>query len=271
MKRFLTAFMPMLFALALSVPAQAEVRVMNTARCIFGSIVMAEKAAGIDISQNSSCAGLDEGVKSVSQGTADVGTLARNLTTSEIRKGLTAIPVTSVGIAIMVNKNNPVKGLTFQQALEIMAGNIKNWKEVGGPDKKILIVNSTCGGSEKNYLKQLFAQSNIEPDYAHLTRATMEVDISDTVVEKIEKFAMAVAVVPPIFHTANTKFLEIDGYPPTRANVLSGQYPLTKPLNLVVKGQPSGDIKKFTDFVTGPKGQALVEKNLAMDWLEEGF
>ena len=270
MKRFLTAFMLIFFALALTVPVQAEVRVMNTARCIFGSIVMAEKESGINISQNSSCAGLDEGVKSVLQGTADVGTLARDLTSSEIQKGLTAIPVTSVGIAVMVNKTNPVNGLTSQQALEIMAGKIKNWKEVGGPDKKILIVASTCGGSEKNYLKQLFSQSNIEPNYGHLARATLEVDITDNVVEKIEKFVMAVGLVPPIFHTANTKFLEIDGYAPTRANVLSGQYPLTKPLSLVVKGQPSGDIKKFTDFVTGP-GRTLVEKNLAMDWLEEGF
>ena len=260
-----------IFIFLFTLPAQAEVKVINTARCIFGSVVLASQKVGIKVNMNGSCAGLNKGIEAVRRGDADVGTLARNLTAEEEREGLLAIPLTFDGMAVMVNKENSVHNLTYEQTLNIMAGKIKNWKELGGQDKKIMIISHSCGASEKDYVKQLLADANIIPDDGYLAQATLSSDITDNVIMKLKRYNTAIAFVPPIFYSEEIKMVKINGYLPTRENILSGKYPLRRQLNLVTMGQPIGDAKKFVSFMTGLKGMAIIEENLTMDWFKERF
>ena len=270
-KKLFTACLSSIVIFAFTLSARAEVRVVNTARCIFGSVVLASQKVGIKVKMNGSCAGLNKGIEAVSLGKADVGTLARDLTAEEEKKGLLAIPLTFDGMAVMVNKGNPVKNLTYEQILHIMAGKIKNWKEVGGYDKKIMIISHSCGASEKDYISQLLADSNIIPDEGYLAQATLSSDITDNVISKLKRYNTAISFAPPIFYTEEIGIIKINGYLPTRENIFSGKYPLRRQLNLVTMGQPVGDAKKFVSFMTGFKGMALIEENLTMDWCKERF
>lgn len=268
-KKLFIACLSCIFIFVFTLSARAEVKVINTARCIFGSVVMAAQKVGIKVNMNGSCAGLNKGIEAVSRGKADVGTLARDLTAEEIQKGLLAIPLTFDGMAVIVNKGNPVNNLTYEQILYIMAGKIKNWKELGGQDKKIMILSHSCGASEKDYVRQLLADANVIPDEGYLAQATLSSDITDNVIMKLKRYTTAISFVPPIFYTEEISIIKIDGYLPTRENILSGKYPLRRPLNLVTMGQPIGDAKKFVGFMTSLKGMSLIEENLTMDWFQQ--
>jgi len=54
------------------------------------------------------------------------------------------------------------------------------------------------------------------------------------------------------------KILELDGIPCSKENVASGVYPFFRPLYLITRGKPAGELKKFLDWITGDEGQAVI-------------
>ena len=46
----------------------------------------------------------------------------------------------------------------------------------------------------------------------------------------------------------------------TEENILSGKYPLSRPLYYYTNGEPQGAVKEFVDFVMSPTGQAIVSE-----------
>jgi phosphate transport system substrate-binding protein len=57
------------------------------------------------------------------------------------------------------------------------------------------------------------------------------------------------------------KSLLVEGVAPTAVNVLAGRYPLAKPLALVTRGQPKGQLERFILFALSPRGQGVLAKN----------
>ena len=85
--------------------------------------------------------GSSAGIEAVSNGTADIASSSRGLNDDEQDLGLTPIVVAHDGIAVIVNDDNPVDNLSTEQLRDIYAGKITNWKEVGGEDLKIQVIN----------------------------------------------------------------------------------------------------------------------------------
>ncbi len=83
--------------------------------------------------------GSSVGIEAVRNGVADIGMSSRELNSEE--EGLKKIPIAVDAIAIIVNKNNPVESLTSEEVKKIFSGVITNWKEVGGEDCEIVVVN----------------------------------------------------------------------------------------------------------------------------------
>ena len=85
--------------------------------------------------------GSSAGIEAVSAGTADIASSSRGLNADEQDLGLTPIVIAHDGIAVIVNDDNPVDNLSTEQLRDIYAGKITNWKEVGGEDLKIQVIN----------------------------------------------------------------------------------------------------------------------------------
>ena len=86
--------------------------------------------------------GSSAGIESVLNGTADIATSSRDLTEAEKSTGeLVTTEVATDGIAVIVNTQNRVANVTMDQLRAIYAGQITNWKELGGEDLPILVVN----------------------------------------------------------------------------------------------------------------------------------
>lgn len=81
----------------------------------------------IEIQQSDSSTGITDTI----EGICDIGMASRELKDSEIEKGLTATVIAMDGIAVIVNKDNPVVGLSNEQVKDIYMGNIVSWQEIG--------------------------------------------------------------------------------------------------------------------------------------------
>lgn len=89
--------------------------------------------------------GSSRGIADARQGVADVGMVSRSLEDNE--KDLQAFTIAKDGISIIVNNANPVKNLTDKQIVDIYTDKINNWKQVGGIDAPITVVNKAEGRS----------------------------------------------------------------------------------------------------------------------------
>lgn len=81
----------------------------------------------IDVQQTGSGAG----ITATLDGSCEIGMSSRDLKEEELAQGLTAVRIALDGIAVIVNRENPVTGLTIQQIRDIFLGNVTSWSELG--------------------------------------------------------------------------------------------------------------------------------------------
>jgi phosphate transport system substrate-binding protein len=89
--------------------------------------------------------GSTQGITDASEGTSDIGTSSRDLQGEEKNMGFTEHVIAYDGIAVVTHQSITVTNLTKDQIVKIFKGEIKNWKDVGGPDKEILVVSREEG------------------------------------------------------------------------------------------------------------------------------
>lgn len=121
---------------------------------------VAEKLATEYMKKNSSVkitvqgGGSSVGIKSVQDGTADIGTSSKSLDADE-STGLTQDEIGLDGIAIVVNKDNNISGLTTEQVKGIFTGEITNWNEVGGSDAEINVITREEGSGTRDAVQEI--------------------------------------------------------------------------------------------------------------------
>ena len=105
--------------------------------------------------------GSGTGIAALINGTTDICTSSRPIKPAEVDQLKTKyksqgleIKVARDGLSVYVNKSNPVKKLTLEQVRLIYTGKTKNWKEVGGPDKKILLYSRENNSGTYEFFKK---------------------------------------------------------------------------------------------------------------------
>jgi phosphate transport system substrate-binding protein len=89
--------------------------------------------------------GSGRGIHDARQGLSDIGLVSRPLKDDE--KDLIAFPIARDGVCVILHKSNPVSALTDAQVVAIYTGRTTTWKEVGGKDAAITVVNKAEGRS----------------------------------------------------------------------------------------------------------------------------
>ncbi len=254
-----------------------------TARCIFSSLVVTaedqktfpnpyrKEMADCAIEMNDDCSGVNNGVEAVLSGKADIGTICRDLTAEEKAAGIVQTRLESMAYSVIVNKNNPVQELSLEQVLKIFAGQIQNWKEVGGKDKEILIYRQECGAGYDWIMDQAIEKAGIRKNPDRLKEAVMSVEITDNQFEKTADLDMVITMAPHIFWDAQSRALQISGILPLGKNGKNPDWPFLAPVSLVSRKDSSPAVQKYLTFMTGPKGRELIEKSMTLDWLRQGF
>lgn len=201
--------------------------------------------------------GSSVGITAPQNGLAGIGMVSRALHPDEARK-LVATTFALDGIALIVHASNPVSGLSRQQVIDIYTGALVNWQSLGGQDKRVVVVNKEEGRATL----ELFAQ------YFNLTgkfvRDAVIIGPNGQAIATVAGNPQAIAYVSigsaEVAVTQGTpiKPLALDGVTATSANVASGAYKLTRPLNFVTIGPPRDVAKAFLDFVLTPTGQQIM-------------
>ena len=194
-------------------------------------------------------AGCNAGIKMAQSnrlGHETFGLVCCPLSQQEIReKGLKVFPIAKEPLLILVNKNNPIKNLSIKQVRDIFSGQVKNWKEVGGEDRKIVVVMRPHCKDRPGHWKTIL------PSLDRFRKDRVNVRSAHDMVSYVGDFDNAIG------HTGSAwdfgdhrtvKVVTVSGYAPTAMNVKSGKYPFFRILSAVTNKRPSKDVINLIEY-----------------------
>ena len=202
------------------------------------------------------------GVKSVINGTVDIGLVSRNLKDKEktlLGKHRT-FRVGTDAVAIAVNKDNPLarlrRGFSVQEMASIFSGSVRTYRDFDTtlPDESILLfVRDSGAGSAEMIQKLILGQRPV-------SLGALQLPSQGVLLQKLETNPRAVGYISSGLLQASDRLIgfALDGGRSTNENVINGRYRIVRPLMMVVKGEPGALARAFIDYVLGEHGQALV-------------
>ena len=199
------------------------------------------------------------GLEELLEGKALLAGVSRNLTHQETSSGLYYQIIGYDVMSIFVHESNPVESITFKQIGDIFIGRIKNWSELGWEDAPIVCITETLGGKRAT----MIAFRDLAMNGLPYTEDRVEVDKPIDQVARLRETKYGISVISRGAAGSGVKRLHIEGNYPTQANITSGQYLLSRPLLMVTKGPPEGEVREFIRFLLTQEGQELVAKKFA--------
>jgi phosphate transport system substrate-binding protein len=209
--------------------------------------------------------GSGTGIAALINGTCDVAESSRPMKDAEKAqakqkrgKDVIEIPVALDGLAVYVHERNPITELTIEQIRGIYTGVVKNWKEVGGRDERIILYSRENNSGTYVYFKEHVLEN------ADFFPTAQTLPGTAAVINAVARDARGIgyggiAYGKGIKHLRVKKDANSPGVDPSMENVVSGSYPISRYLYWYTAGQPTGDLKKLVDWVMTKDGQSVVE------------
>ncbi len=217
--------------------------------------------------------GSGTGIAALINGSCDIAMSSREIKPKEIelagKNGIEPFEIKAAldGLAVVVNPQNPVDKLTTAQLADIFTGKIKNWKELGGPDRQIVILSREVNSGTHVYFKEHILRKNNPESKEEFAPSALMLSSSQAIADEIASNPDAIGYYGMGYITKSQKAVSVavdansDYVAPEIDNVISGHYPISRPLYLYTKGQPAGKIKKFIDYALSEAGQLIVKEN----------
>jgi phosphate transport system substrate-binding protein len=218
--------------------------------------------------------GSGTGIAALINGTCDIANHSRPMKEKEINmaKDNGVAPHTFViavdGLSVIVNESNTVSKLTMDQIGAMFRGEIKNWKEIGGPDKAIsLYGRQSNSGTFVFFQEHVLGKQNYSAD---MKRMNGNAQIVEGVTA--DKFGIGYVGVGYVADSQGNvkkgiKILKVskdansDAFSPlNKAAVDSGDYPIARGLFQTTAGVPKDAVLDFIKFELSTEGQKIVAK-----------
>ena len=210
--------------------------------------------------------GSGTGISALINGTTDICQSSRSMKPAEKEKlrdrynnpGV-EIATARDGLAVYVNAQSSLTELTLDQLKGIFTGKITSWKDLGGPDAKIIPYSRENSSGTYVFFKEHVLQG------ADFTPRAQTMQGTAAVVNAVgkEKFGIGYGGAAYAKGIKIIKVKKDAGSPaiaPDKATVMNGTYALARPLFFYLRAKAAGDIKGFIDWVLSAEGQAIVEK-----------
>ena len=155
-------------------------------------------------------------------------------------------PIGRESFVFIVNTNNPVDNLSMQQLKDIYTGKITNWKDVGGANRPINVLQRNKGSGSQTALEKLIGEE-VKPNMFGPLGASIGFSFR-FYVEELTKHG-------------HIKMLELNGVYPNKENVQNESYPIVSNFYAVTrKGETNPNVQKVLDFVLSPTGQEIIDE-----------
>jgi len=205
--------------------------------------------------------GSSAGVKGALAGTYSIGAASRALSSSEKEAGAVPTPIAKDGVAVVVNKGSvTLDNLSIDDVIAIYAGDVTNWKEVGGPDATIVVFNR----DEASGTRSCFDDATVKTVKKGFTETAAIVTSNGDMVAKVGStpYSIGYCGLGYLGKDAGTKPVSVNDVAPSEKNVLNGSYAIARELILITKGKvPAGSLEEaFINYILSDEGQAIVQE-----------
>jgi len=196
--------------------------------------------------------GSTAGIVAARTGAAHIGMSSRALLPEE--KDLRAVTIARDAIAVIVHPKNPVQDLSLVQLNQVFSGRIKNWKELGGQSRPIVLVTREEGsGTREAFQKFVMKKEDI------CLEALVQ-DSNGAIRQVISNDPNAIGYISLGLVNDKVRALSISRAEPNLANIENGTYTLVRPFLFVFDREPGGEAKAFLYFTLSQAAQKLLEK-----------
>lgn len=206
--------------------------------------------------------GSGTGLTQVSQGSIDIGNsdiFAEEKLKTEDAKVLVDHKVAVVGFAVVTNSKVKVTNLTKAQLIDIFTGKVTNWKEVGGDDMKIQIINRPKSSGTRATFKKYGLDGKDEVEGVGLQE-----DSSGLVQKTIQSTDGSIGYLALSYLTTDVRksinVLKLDGLDANKENITAGKYPIWSYEHMYTKGEPKELIKAYIDYMSKDEVKPILDK-----------
>jgi phosphate transport system substrate-binding protein len=240
-------------------------------------VLRAERKMDIQVDTQGGSSG---GISALGDGLVQMGMSSKPLTATDRTKypkvRFKEIHVGEDAVALVVSRDvweSGLRALTKTQVRDIYEGRTVNWKQVGGPDRRIAFFNKEPGrGTWEVFVIWLYGNPKTAPAVNFL-----EVGGNEETRSKVASTRGAMSQLSSSWADGKTVFAlgltDESGQTiePTAATIATHKYPMSRPLFLLTNGEPKDEAKQFVDFMLSEPGQALVRKHgyLSLDELKQ--
>lgn len=216
--------------------------------------------------------GSGTGFSSLINGTCDIAMTSREIKSQEMaaaeKRGTHPVEykVALDGLAVVVSPSNPVSQLTIEELAAIFKGKINNWKEVGGTDSHIVILSREVNSGTHVYFKEHVLRLNDSKSKAEYSPEALLLPSSQAIADEILQNPSAIGYYGMGYISKNQKAISVaqdKSSPyiyPSIEDVISGDYPISRPLFMYTKGDSKEAVQKFMDYILSKEGQEVVLK-----------
>lgn len=225
-----------------------------------------QKHPDLNIIVNSGGSGV--GINQLGEGQIAIGMISRDVTDEEIDRfpnvQFNSISIGKDAVVPVVSSEIYEAGittLTLKQLADIYTGNIRNWNELGGPDREILCVDKEQSrGTRHVFMEVVLGDKEAEAAGADLVLGSNNEEQTAIVQSNAAIGMLSSAWLNSDVRGLNILMLDSTIIEPSLANIKTGRFPITRDLQIIVNGTPQGNIQLLIDYILSSEGQEIVTK-----------
>jgi phosphate transport system substrate-binding protein len=184
-----------------------------------------------------------------------IGMSSRELTPAEQGRGLREIVVAIDGIAVIVNRNNPVSNLSVDQIRDIYTGAITDWSQVGGTSGRIAVISREEGSGTRGAFEEIVRFQG------RLLAGANESTSTGAIKAGIVQNPNAIGYISLGSVDDTIKAISVGGFTPETSNVISGAYRIARPFIVLAGNNLHAEGAAFIDWMLSADGQAIVSRS----------
>ncbi|KDN56721.1 phosphate ABC transporter substrate-binding protein [Flavobacterium seoulense] len=208
--------------------------------------------------------GTGVGITALIDGTTDIAMASRDLKTeeklkfSEAKKEIEQVVIAFDALTVIVNPANKISKLTREQLEKIFTGEIKNWKEVGGADEKIVAYSrESSSGTYEFFKEEVMAKKNYATD-------VLSLPATGAIVQAVGQTKGAIGYIGLAYETKEVKQLGVSYdqgktfIEPSIESAKDKTYPISRPLFYMYDKTNAAKVKSIVDYALSEAGQKTV-------------
>ena len=199
--------------------------------------------------------GSGAGLESLASGSVDIGNSSRHLKDEEVAGGAVENVVAIDGIAVIVDPANSVSDIPADKLAAIYKGEITNWSDLGGNDEAIVVIGRESGSGTRDAFEELL-------EVKDACKYAQELDSTGGVKAKVAATPGAIGYVSLDVVDESIKAVSIDSVEPTEANIIAGDYLLSRPFVMATNGEISAQndlVKGWFDYISSDAGKDVIK------------